>query len=412
MTLITKSESPALSKAPQPSTAAWPSFDEEMVEAAAEVLRSGKVNYWTGPHGRAFEREFAEACGVRHAVAVSNGTTALETALYALGIEQGDEVIVPSRTFIATASSVVMRGATPVVADVDAVSQNLTAETVAERITPRTKAVIAVHLAGWPCEMEPLRQLANRHGIRLIEDCAQSHGARYRDRPVGSLGEIAAFSFCQDKILSTGGEGGMVVTNDSALWKRAWSYKDHGKSYDAAHAPPAGFDFRWVHDAFGTNARLTEVQSAIGRIALRRLPEWVATRRRYAALLDQQLRGVTTARIAVPPAHLQHSYYRYYVFLRRERMRPGWTRETMMRRLHEQGVPCFTGSCSEIYLERAFDTTGRPAERLPVAQDLGDTSLAFLVHPTLSEAEVRRTAVVISSVLRQAEAPPNCCYAA
>ena len=205
-----------------------------------QVFRSGKVNYWTG--GRAAVR--VRVCGIsgcKHAVALANGTVALECALKALGVGPGDEVITTSRTFIASASCAVMLGARPVFADVDRESQNITAESIRRVLTPRTKAIVAVHLAGWPCEMDDILALAHERGIKVVEDCAQAHGATYKGRPVGSLGDVAAFSFCQDKIMTTAGEGGMVTTNSEELWNAMWSLKDHGKSYDAVyhreHAP-------------------------------------------------------------------------------------------------------------------------------------------------------------------------------
>ena len=207
----------------------WPRFDEEEIYAAEQVLRSGKVNYWTGEEGKIFEKEFAEYVGVKHGIAVANGTVALELALEALGIAEGDEVIVPSRTFIASASAVVMRGAVPKIADIDPVSQNISVKSIRDQISPRTKAIIVVHLGGWPCEMDEILAIARNHNLFVIEDCAQAHGASYKGKRVGSFGDIAAFSFCQDKIMTTAGEGGMVVTNNPTLWKRAWSFKDHGE---------------------------------------------------------------------------------------------------------------------------------------------------------------------------------------
>jgi dTDP-4-amino-4,6-dideoxygalactose transaminase len=369
--------------------APWPQFSEEEIAAAAAVLRSGKVNYWTGGEGRAFESEFAAAVACRHAVAVTNGTVALELALAALGIGPGDEVIVPARTFIASASCVVLRGARPVIADVDRATGTLTAATVAPRITPRTRAVIAVHLAGWPCDTDALGALARSRGIGLIEDCAQAHGAAWRGRPAGSLGDIAAFSFCQDKILSTGGEGGMVTTNDAPLWERVWSLKDHGKSYAAVYrrAHPPGF--RWLHESFGSNGRMTEMQAAIGRVLLRKLPEAVRTRRRHAAILHEELSAIAALRVPCPPPDAFHSYYKFYAYVRPERLRPDWNRDRVMAAMAAEGVPCLSGSCSEIYLEKAFPPELRPPRRLPAARELGETSLMFLVHPTLADDDIR-----------------------
>ncbi|MGB8833088.1 MAG: DegT/DnrJ/EryC1/StrS aminotransferase family protein [Candidatus Sulfotelmatobacter sp.] len=388
----------ACPSAPFPS---WPHFEPEEIEAAASVLKSGKVNYWTGQEGRLFEDEFAQSVGVKHAICLANGTVALEAALQALGIESGDEIITTSRTFIASASCSVMRGAQPICVDVDPNSQNMTAETIRRAITPRTKAIIAVHLAGWPCDMDPILDLASKLNLYVIEDCAQAQGAAYKGRSVGSIGHAAAFSFCQDKIMTTGGEGGMLVTNNSDLWRRAWSFKDHGKNYDSVYQPNPKPGFRWLHDSFGTNWRMTEMQAAMGRIILRKIPAWVETRRQHAALLSSRLAGIPGLRIPQPPSHSYHSYYKYYVFVRPEMLLSSWSRDRIAQEINDTGVPCFVGSCSEIYLEKAF-ASGHEHARLPIAKQLGETSLMFLVHPTLSEQHIVSTCDVIERVFARA----------
>lgn len=382
------------------SAAPWPVFDDELCEASTRVLRSGKVNYWTGNEGKLFEKEYAESIGSHYAIALTNGTVALELALYGLGVGQGDEVIVPSRTFMASASCAVMRGAKPVMADVDRDSQNLTVDTIRAVTTPRTKAIVAVHLAGWPCDLDPIMEFAESRGIKVIEDCAQAHGAMYKGRQVGSIGHVGAFSFCQDKIMTTGGEGGLMTTNDLELWKKCWSLKDHGKSWDAVQKPHQPNTFRWLHESFGTNWRLTEMQSAMGRIMLQRLPQWVATRRRHAATLTSMLAAFSSVRIPQAPSHVTHSFYKYYVFLRPECLQSGWNRDRIVQAIQAEGVNCGSGSCSEIYLEKAFDEPGlRPEKRLPVARELGETSLMFQVHPTLSDSEIQETGAAIQKVL-------------
>lgn len=376
----------------------WPHFPEEFIAAVARVLRSGKVNYWTGGEGHAFEAEYAASLGRRFGIALANGTLALELILRSLGIGPGDEVIVPCRTFIATASAVVMVGARPVMADIDRESQNLTAATARAALTPRTRALIAVHLAGWPCDMDGLNALAQEHGLLVIEDCAQAHGAAYRGKPVGALGTAAAFSFCQDKIITTGGEGGLVVSDDEDFFERAWAFKDHGKSYEAVHRRQHPPGFRWLHESFGTNWRLTEMQAAIGRLALQKLPEWVASRRAHAAALNDALADVPGLRLTLPPENARHSYYKYYCFVEPEQLRPGWDRDRIMAAVEAEGIPCFSGSCSEIYLEKAFDGL-RPPQRLPVAQELGETSLMLLVHPTLTAEDISDTAAAVQKVM-------------
>jgi hypothetical protein len=382
----------------------WPVLEEEEIAAATAVLRSGRLNYWTGNEGRVFEREFAEFTGRKYAIALANGTVALELALYCLGIGSGDEVVVPSRTFIASASCAVMRGARPVVADVDRDSSNVTAETIERVITSRTKAIVVVHLGGWPCEMDSILALAHRHAIAVIEDCAQAHGARYRGRPVGSFGDVAAFSFCQDKIMTTGGEGGMLLTNDSKIWELGWSFKDHGKSYEAVYERNHPPGYRFLHESFGTNWRLTELQSAIGRVLLRKLPGMVEKRRQNAAFLNEEFARIPALRVVRPgPSDdVWHSYYKYDVYVRPERLREGWDRNRIQEAISAEGIPCIAGTCSEIYLEKAFPESMRPHYRHPVARELGEGSLMFKVHPTLSEKDLADTCIAVSKVMQLA----------
>jgi len=381
----------------------WPSFTQEEADAVHNVLLSGKVNYWTGTECRAFEEEFAAWADCRHAVALANGTLALDVALKGLGIGPGDEVVVTPRTFIASVSCVVNAGAIPVFADVDRESGNLSAETIARVLSPRTKAIICVHLAGWPCDMDPIMALADKHGLKVIEDCAQAHGARYKGRSVGSIGHVGAWSFCQDKIMTTGGEGGMVTTNDESLWRAMWSFKDHGKSYAAVYERQHPPGFRWLHESFGTNWRMLEMQAVVGRIQLRRMKDWTDRRTANAEAIWDACRPFASVRVPQVPEGSVHAHYKCYVYVNPEELAPGWSRDRIAEVINGAGVPCYQGSCSEVYLEKAFDGTGwRPDERLPVARELGELSLMFLVHPTLSEAEIKKSCTVISDVLKRA----------
>ena len=367
------------------------------------VLRSGKVNAWTGSRVRVFEEAYAALLGRRHAIALSNGTVALDVALQAIGLQPGDEVVVTPRSFVASASCVPMAGGVPVFADVDRSSQAITAETIAAVLTPRTRAVIVVHVAGWPADMDPIVRLARQHGIAVIEDCAQAHGAEISGRPVGSFGDIAAFSFCQDKIISTGGEGGLLAMDDEGIWSRAWSLKDHGKSHDAVFLQPHPLGFRWLHESFGSNYRMTEIQAAIGLRQLERLPGWHAQRAANAAVLMDAFRNLPGLRTPEPPLHIRHAWYRFYTFVRPERLKRRWSRDRIMRAISAAGVGCFSGSCSEIYREKAFRDRGFvPPEPLPAAAELGATSLAFLVDPCQSVASMRRAASVVASVMQEA----------
>ncbi len=381
----------------------WPHYDEDEIAAAAAVLRSGKVNYWTGEIGREFERDYALATQRRHAVALANGTLALELALMAFGIGEGDEVITASRTYVASASCAVMRGAVPTIADVDADSQCVTAETLRAALTPRTKAIVAVHLAGWPCAMDEIMALAAERNLIVIEDCAQAHGATWRGKPVGAFGHAAAFSFCQDKIITTGGEGGMLVLDDEEAWKRAWAYKDIGRSYDAVYHRKHAPGFRWLTESFGTNWRMTEMQAAIGRLQLAKLPRWSEQRRANAMLLARGFADIAALRVPLPPAHAGHAFYKFYAFVRPAELAAGWSRDRIMAELNERGVPCTVGSCSEIYLEKAFTDRGwGPAARLPVARELGDTSLMFMVHPTLPREALEATVAAMRQAMTAA----------
>ena len=402
----------------------WPCFDAETVAAVSSVLSSNKVNYWTGSEGRSFEHEFSAWCEADHAIALANGTVALDLALAGLGIgshnggKAEDEVIVTPRTFLASVSCVVNAGAVPVFADVDRNSGNITAATIDAVVTPCSRAIIAVHLAGWPCDMDPILALAEKYRLKVIEDCAQAHGARYKGRPVGSIGDVAAWSFCQDKIMTTGGEGGMVTTNDRDLWSIMWSYKDHGKSWEAVyeHQHPPGF--RWLHESFGTNWRMIEMQATIGRIQLGHMTDWTNQRGANAKIIIDALEPFTKedGPIRLPAFNCAscaesicskgclHAQYKFYAYVRPQNLSPDWSRDRIVEEITDSGVPCFQGSCSEVYLERAFDETGwRPKERLPIAKELGETSLMFLVHPTLTNSEMVKTAVILSEVLKRSQ---------
>ena len=393
----------------------WPCFTDEEANAVRNVLLSNKVNYWTGRECREFECEFAGFAGSEYAIALANGTVALDLALKSLGIGEGDEVVVTPRTFLASVSSIVTAGATPVFADIDPDSQNITPETVRKVLSSRTRAVVCVHLAGWPCDMDGFMALADEHGLFVIEDCAQAHGARYKGRSVGSIGHVGCWSFCQDKIMTTGGEGGMVTTNDRELWSKMWSFKDHGKSWEAVYEREHPPGFRWLHDSFGTNWRMTEMQAVIGRIQLGRMPKWNRARTTNAERIWATCRELSALRVPEFCCGVScdsgcsgrngcsHAHYKCYVQVRPERLAPGWSRDRIVEEIVAQGVPCFQGSCSEVYRERAFDGTGwRPAKPLEVAQELGETSLMFLVHPTLTHEEIEKTCTVLLAVMEQA----------
>lgn len=371
---------------PQKQLPPWPHYDADEIAAAAAILESGRVNYWTGEEGRNFEAEFATYHGVAHSVALANGTLALELALRVLGVGAGDEVIVTPRSYFASASCIMLCGATPVFVDVDADSQNMRVDTIEAAITPRTKAILAVHLAGWPCDMPAICEIARQHRLRVIEDCAQAHGAKINGRLVGTFSDIGTFSFCQDKIMTTAGEGGMLITDDENLWKSAWSFKDHGKSWDKLNDPAPAPGFRWLHDSVGSNYRMTEIQAAIGRIQLAKLDDWVARRKANARRYIEVLADLPALRLPSAPPEIGHAYYKFYGFIVPEKLRTGWDRDRIISALQAEGAPGWSGSCPEIYREDAFG--GGSQEILPVAHELGETSIMLPVHPTLGSDDI------------------------
>lgn len=389
--------------APSDDFSKWPVYSDEEIQAVESVLRSGMVNYWTGNEIRHFEKEYADYVGMPHGIAVANGTVALELALHALGITEGDDVIVTSRSFVASASCVALCGARPVFADVDRESQNITASSMEAALTSNTKAIILVHLAGWPCEMDEILSLAKGKNIKIIEDCAQAHGANYKGQPVGSFGDAAAFSFCQDKIISTGGEGGMLLVRNDDVFSRAWSYKDHGKSYNMAYNNKYTSEFSWLHKSFGTNWRMTEMQAAIGRIQLRKLNDWVHTRQSNAYVLNEGFADLPGIRITVPADYMEHAYYKYYIFINLEILKSSWSRTRIIESIVERNIPCSTGSCGEIYMEESFQSSGySPVERFSTAKELGETSLVFPVHPSLTFENMTNIVSVVQDVVGSA----------
>ena len=381
----------------------WPLFTEEEADAVKNVLLSNKVNYWTGNECREFEKEFAVWSNSKYAIALGNGTLALDSALKALDIGVGDEVIVTTRTYIASVTSIVTAGAIPIFADVDLNSQNITPESIRSMITKKTKAIICVHLAGWPCEMDEIMDIANEFNLFIIEDCSQAHGASYKDKPVGSIGNIGCWSFCQDKIMTTGGEGGMVTTNDKLLWSKMWSYKDHGRSYEAVYERKHPVGFRWLNESFGTNWRMTEMQAIIGRIQIKKMPNWQKERIKNANAIWNAASQCKGLRVPDVFNYIQHAAYKCYIFVEPKKLKIGWDRDKIIQEINTLGVPCYFGACSEVYLEKAFDNTGfRPNKRLVNARELGETSLVFLVHPTLTNDEIQKTCEAISTVMNRA----------
>jgi dTDP-4-amino-4,6-dideoxygalactose transaminase len=381
----------------------WPSYTKKEIDSVGKVLSSGKVNYWTGEECRNFEKEFALYSNTNYAIALSNGTVALELAIHALKLSYGDEIIVTSRTFIASVSCVVTSGAKPMFADVDLNCGNLSIEHISKVFTKKTKAIICVHLAGYPCDMDPIMDFAKNNDLFVIEDCSQAHGASYKGKKVGSIGDIGTWSFCQDKIISTGGEGGMVTTNNTNFWNLMWSYKDHGKNLSKVNEKNHNNGFKLVHDSFGTNMRMTEMQAVIGRSQLKKLDRWREIREKNSEnIIKVCLNFPNLIRIPIVRNDINHAWYKCYVYLKFDGLKKGWSRDDVIFELNKLDISCFVGTSSEVYLEKAFEGLYRPENRLPNAKELGETSLMFLVHPTMTENELSKNYQNIKKVFLRA----------
>lgn len=299
-----------------------------------------------------------------------------------------------------------MVGATPVFADVDIDTGNISAETIAPLVTDKTRAVIPVHVGGLPCNMLAIMTLAKNFNLKVIEDCAQAHGASINGKPVGAWGHAAIFSFCQDKIISTGGEGGMLLLDDEVAYKMAWAYKDIGRSYDAVYNQKHPEGFRWLTESAGSNFRMTEFQAAIGLKQLAKLNNWVKQREKNANVLIQTLMQFNYLDVVklTDEQESQHAYYRLYAKLKTGTFLEDLTGEKLRNKLINKfvdtGVPCFSGSCAEIYRERLFaNMNGALTERLPNASDWADCAFCFLVHHTITTEEINQMALSIKQVL-------------
>ncbi len=333
----------------------WPAFDESTVSAVSEVLRSGKVNYWTGPKGMQFEEAFAAWTGTKFAISTSNGTSALHTALAGLGIGPGDEVIVPSYTFIATSFSVLQAGAIPRFADVNREDHCLSVASAAALINERTKAIMPVHLYGNVTDMDPIRELARQHGLAVIEDNAQAFGGAYKGTKTGALGDIAACSFCQNKTFTTGGEGGMVTTNDEEVAWRCRSFRDHGYNVqERLRLLEMEQKLPYIHNMLGWNYRMTEMQSAIGLCELERIDTWnLPRRRRNAHILIEALKEVPQVlHLPVDTSERQNGWFVFPITLDIEHMTCDIN--TFLEALGAEGAPCWNVFWPQCHTERAF----------------------------------------------------------
>lgn len=365
----------------------WPSYTKQEIKKVTEVIKSGKVNYWTGNEVKSFEKEFSNFIGNKYSIAVCNATLALEASLLALNIGKGDEVITTPRSYNASASCILRVGAKPVFADIDIETQNISARDIKKKISNKTKAIICVHLGGTPCDILEIKKSIKKKGIKLIEDCSQAHGAKYENKYVGSFSDIAVWSFCNDKIISTIGEGGMISTNNKKLFYKLWSLKEIGKDFKKSNTKFLP-KFKWTHDHIGANLRMTEVQAAVGRIQLKNLNHMVNTRRKLAKIIIDFLEKNKLFFTFKLNKKYFSSFYRLYFFLDKKKLSKKLNREKIIKSLRKDGNDVSVGSCPEIYLEKSFSKILKKKIISPNAQYLSKISLAYSFSHLTSKKEI------------------------
>ena len=381
----------------------WPFYSEDEINAVSSVLSSGLVNKWFGNITNAFETEFAKYFNLKNALTTANGTLSLEAAYSAIDFKEGEELITTPRSFIATASSAVVKGARVRFADVDIDSGNITSNSIEPLINKKTRAITVVHLAGWPADIKNIAALAKTYDLDLIEDCSQAHGAKFEGKFVGTFSDISTWSFCNDKIISTGGEGGMISSRNSKYFQKIWSYRDHGKDKNLVENKSSVSSYNWLHSNLGSNIRMTELQSAIGRLQLTKLEGWIEKRKYNAQIFKSYLSEINSVRVPLPNKNIKSAWYKFYCYVVPKALKDGWSRDRIIEEITNSGFPAFSGSCSELYLEKCFkDFYKSPKRRLTVAKQLGETSLMFLIHPTITNKEIHNYASVARKVLKLA----------
>ena len=392
----------------------YPYFDKYTLKKVERVLKSGRVNYWTGKECTNFEKEFSNYHNIKYSVAVFNGSVALEIVLKALNLKPTAAVIVTPRSFVISASCVLNMGLKPIFADVN-LNGNLNIVGIRKAYKPGVKAIIAVHLNGLSCDLDPIVQFAKEKKLYLIEDCSQAHGAIYKGKKVGSFGDIAIWSFCQDKIISTGGEGGMISTNNNKLWLKCWSIKDHGKNYNNVFYKKHKTGFRWLHDNLGSNYRMTEMQAAIGRMQLKTLDNQLKIRNAIANIYLNELKDYYQKYhlLQKPDFKCQtcpfkqnekkcnkcmHAFYRLNLFVNKNKIK----QNHLLQLINKKKINCSVGSCPEIYREKIFKKFKfYPKQRLTNAKLLGESSIMFPIDPGRSIAKVKIEINSIKKILNK-----------
>tara|TARA_B100000767_G_C19747383_1_gene529176 strand:- start:627 stop:1799 length:1173 start_codon:yes stop_codon:yes gene_type:complete len=376
----------------------WPNFSKNLISKVGRILSSGKINYIDGPYGKKFEKEFSKFVGNRYSIAICNGTAALEVAIKSLKLAKNSEIIVPSRSFFASAACIVNTGHIPIFADVDLLTQNISLDDIKKKISKRTKAIICVHLAGLPCNMHDIKKLANKNKIKIIEDCSQAHGASIDNMQVGSFGDVSTWSFCNDKIISTLGEGGMISTNKKIIYDFCKTYINHGS---VLQNNKNSEKFIYNKDYFGTNLRITEIQSIAGLEQLKDLRKVQIKRERmskdYFHVTSKYQNYIYSY---FPLKNIKCAWYRFYFFLKTDMKEYQKIRFKIIKNLKKNDLKCFTGSCPEIYLEKSFKKLKNfKVRRLINSKILGETSIALDINHTLTHAKHKKKVLELKLVL-------------
>ena len=361
----------------------WPKYSKFEIAEASKVIKSGKVNYWTGSKCTEFEELYKKKFKLNYAISVANGSVALDAAVSVLNLTSKDEVIVTSRSYVSTASCLQSTKAKVIFADVDLNSQNISIQDLSKKISIRTKAIICTHLAGWPANILEIKKIINNKKIKIIEDCSQAHGARIQKKYVGSFGDIAVWSFCNDKIISTLGEGGMIACKDRILWKKLWAYKDCGKNYDKIFQKKKNNLFKWVHDYKGTNLRMTEVQAAVGIIQLKKLENMINKRKFNCDYIWKNIKKNNFIFVPKIDKDIFHSGYRCYLTTKNNKIR-----NNLIKYLNQFGIDANQGSCPEIYKERRFYNKQQKSIFLKNANKLGKISISLPSHHLISKKQL------------------------
>lgn len=371
----------------------WPNYDVNILTKITTLLQSGKTNYLVGKEGLLFEKNFSKFYKIKYANAVANASLGLELSLLSLNLNKGDEVIVTPRSYHSSVSCVIRAGLTPVFADIDRQTMNICPKSIRKNISKKTKAIICVHLYGMPCKMNDIIKLSKEYKIKVIEDCSQAHGSKIGRKYVGSFGDISVFSYCQDKIISTGGEGGMIATNNKKLNDKIWSLKEIGKNKDKfIKINSLSNNFPYVHDTIGTNARITEIQSCIGNYQLKKLKNYIRVRNENAKIFFNKLKNCKYLIIPNHNSQIIHSYYRYTVIINNKKL----SRSILMKNLKKKGVTCTVGGCPTIYNERYFvKNFNINKKNYPNAEYLKNRTLSFLVDQTINKKDIKKVCSIL-----------------